>query len=71
MWRIEFTVNDATYDAVLAQGRKDGNACTRDKGKAAVCRKALHYWLSKQGHPAKVLEMDDDQYAVSGYAEEP
>lgn len=64
MKRVEFSVNDATYDAILEEARNMGQANTRDRGKGVVCRRALRYWLNQQHHKVAILDMDDDSYAA-------
>lgn len=72
--RLDVTVSDAMYDAVIDYAASKGFANDRDRGKRPIVVQALHYWLNKMGAPASVLRMSDAEYAnhkrdVSGYAE--
>ena len=72
--RLETTVSDAMYDAILEHAAGEGYANDRDRGKRAIVIRALHYWLNKHGHRATLLRMTDAEYAEhrsikSGYPE--
>lgn len=72
--RLDITISDAMYDAVLEHAASKGFANDRDHGKRPVIVQALHYYLNKNGHDAAALRMTDAEYAercrvVSGYAE--
>lgn len=72
--RLDVTVSDAMYDAIIEHAASKGFANDRDHGKRAVVIQAVHYYLNKNGHDASVLRMTDAEYAEraradSGYAE--
>jgi len=74
--RLDVTVSDAIYDAVINHAANKGFANDRDHGRRPIVVQALHYYLNKNGHDASVLRMNDREYAehmrvVSGYAEGP
>ena len=60
--RIDVTVSDAIYDAVIEQAAKEGFANDRDSGKRQIVVRALHYWLNQRGRDAAALRMNDMDY---------
>lgn len=60
--RLSLTVSDAIHDAILAQAKRDGQGAARGAGKDYVIRKALKYWLTKNGHRAAELDETDAEY---------
>lgn len=50
------------YDALRKQAQHEGQGASPGGGVSYIVRRAARYWLSKNGHRAEELDMDDESY---------
>ena len=59
---ITVTFTDAIYEALCRQARHDGQGSAPGGGVGYVVRRAVRYWLNKNGHSSADLDLDDRSY---------
>lgn len=64
--RVDITVSDVVYDAIMAEGARKGHANDRDGGRRVIVTECLQDALSKRSYPIAILRLPDDSYAELG-----
>lgn len=59
---MSITLPDAIYDALVKEAASSGHQQQPGKGKSIIARHAIRAYLTKRGHGAHILSMDDKTY---------